>query len=88
MALNTVTCGNCGTVNDKDEDFCVECGQPLTASGDESVRATDAAADDSSLIGGHSSAIPGVAGAGGFGAIGMPAVTDAATERGGPTSGA
>ena len=29
---NPVTCGNCGTENQPDADFCVECGQPLTKS--------------------------------------------------------
>ncbi len=29
---NPVTCGNCGTENSPDQDFCVNCGQPLTKS--------------------------------------------------------
>jgi hypothetical protein len=29
---NPVTCGNCGAENPPDQDFCIECEQPLTKS--------------------------------------------------------
>jgi hypothetical protein len=35
MAANPITCGNCGTENPPDQDFCITCGEPLTRSGEE-----------------------------------------------------
>lgn len=29
---NPITCGNCGTENAPDEEFCTNCGEPLTRS--------------------------------------------------------
>ena len=52
MALNPVTCGNCGTENPPDRDFCTNCGQPLTASGDEGLRENLEAQDHGGLIAG------------------------------------
>jgi uncharacterized OB-fold protein len=34
---NPVTCGNCGTVNPPDQDFCIKCGEPLTDSAAEGM---------------------------------------------------
>lgn len=37
MEGNPITCGNCGTENPPDEDFCTNCGEPLTQSGQEGM---------------------------------------------------
>jgi predicted amidophosphoribosyltransferase len=51
MALDTVRCGNCGTDNPKDADFCQECGKPLTQSAGEGVREQIAAQDQGGVFG-------------------------------------
>lgn len=63
MQSNPVTCGNCGTENPPDQDFCVECGQPLTGSADEAVRESLAAEERTGAIGGGSPGL-GIGGAG------------------------
>lgn len=35
---NPTTCGNCGTENPPDAEFCVNCGLPLTRSAGEEMR--------------------------------------------------
>lgn len=52
MSLNPVTCGNCGTENPSEQDVCIECGLPLTGSGDEALRENLEAQDHGGLIGG------------------------------------
>ncbi|MDP9354745.1 MAG: hypothetical protein M3R02_05585, partial [Chloroflexota bacterium] len=52
MSLNPVTCGNCGTENPPDQDVCMECGLPLTGSGDEGLRENLEAQDHGGLLGG------------------------------------
>lgn len=37
MASNPITCGNCGTENPPDQDFCIKCGQPLSRSAVEGI---------------------------------------------------
>ena len=74
MAENTITCGNCQTENPKDQDFCIECGQPLTGSGEQEVRENVDAQSGGSFIGnddvvGSGAVAPGLAG----GAGGIPA---------------
>ena len=73
MATDTITCGNCQTENPKDQDFCIECGQPLTGSGEQEVRENIDAEGSGSFIGndnmiGRESVAPGLAG----GAGGIP----------------
>ncbi|HEY7030946.1 MAG TPA: zinc-ribbon domain-containing protein [Thermomicrobiales bacterium] len=79
MSLNPVTCGNCGTENSPDEEFCTNCGQPLTQSAEEGLRENIEAQDSPSLFGaGGAAPGPGVVGAGGViaaGGVGRPLVT-------------
>jgi rRNA maturation endonuclease Nob1 len=49
MGLGT-TCGNCGTENSIEEDFCTKCGQPLTRSGEQAMKVHEDAQDTGSLL--------------------------------------
>ncbi|MEA2514107.1 MAG: Double zinc ribbon [Thermomicrobiales bacterium] len=67
MSANPVTCGNCGTENPPDRDFCINCGQPLTASAEEGLLENlEAQGDDSLFGGGRMTGAGGLAGAGGI----------------------
>ncbi|HWV34835.1 MAG TPA: zinc ribbon domain-containing protein [Thermomicrobiales bacterium] len=57
---NPVTCGNCGTENPPGQDFCTNCGQPLTGSADEAIREHIEATEDDGVIGSNA---PGADGA-------------------------
>ena len=46
MSSNFVTCGNCGTENPPARDTCIECGRPLTRSGEQELRAELEAQED------------------------------------------
>ena len=87
MALNTITCGNCQTENPPDADFCIECGQPLTGSGEQEVREEIDAQDGGSFIGnddviGPGTIAPGLAGgAGGIPTHLMPGDADRRDTR-------
>lgn len=73
MSLNTVSCGNCGTENSPAEEFCTNCGRPLTRSAEEGLRENIEARSSPSLFGGAPG--PGMVGAGGFvgaGGLGAP----------------
>jgi uncharacterized membrane protein YvbJ len=50
MGLGT-TCGNCGTENSVEEDFCTNCGEPLTRSGEQAMKAHEEAQDTGSILG-------------------------------------
>jgi hypothetical protein len=52
MSDNPTTCGNCQTENDPDNDFCSECGQPLTRSAEEGIVEQQQAQNTGSLVGG------------------------------------
>jgi len=68
MSSNTVTCGNCGTENSPDEDFCTNCGQPLTQSAEEGLRENIEAQDSPSIFGaGGTLGTGGIVAAGGLG---------------------
>ncbi|MCC6791486.1 MAG: hypothetical protein IT336_07380 [Thermomicrobiales bacterium] len=75
MSLNPVTCGNCGTENSPEEDFCVNCGPPLTGSADESIRESLEAQESDGLFD-HGGATPGVGMVGGAGGIVTPLLPD------------
>ncbi len=61
MSDNPVTCGNCQTENDPGNDFCSNCGQPLTRSAEEGMVENQEAQDRGGVLGGTSSPQPGVA---------------------------
>jgi hypothetical protein len=75
MSLNPVTCGNCGTENSPEEEFCTNCGQPLTASAEEGLRENLDAQDTGGLFD-HGGVVPGVGMAGGVGGIVTPLLPD------------
>lgn len=74
MSLNPVTCGHCGTENAPEEDFCVNCGQPLTGSAEEGLRENLEAQDTGSLF--DHGGTPGVGMVGGPGAVPTPLLPD------------
>lgn len=59
MASNPISCSNCGTENPPDQDFCTECGQPLTASAEQGLRENEEAEDHGSILGGRSVGLGG-----------------------------
>lgn len=61
MTSNPIVCGTCGTENSPDEDFCTECGLPLTASGEQGLRQNEKAQDQGGVLGGDSAAPDGIA---------------------------
>jgi hypothetical protein len=61
MSDNPVTCGNCQTENDPGNDFCSNCGQPLTRSAEEGMVENQEAQDQGGFLGGTSAQQPGVA---------------------------
>ena len=74
MSLNPVTCGNCGTENSPEEEFCTNCGQPLTASAEEGLRENLDAQDHGSLF--DDGGLPGAGMVGGAGGIATPLLPD------------
>ena len=51
MSSNPETCSNCGTENPPGEDFCVECGQPLTRSAEQGLREQSEAQHEGGVYG-------------------------------------
>jgi hypothetical protein len=74
MSLNPVTCGNCGTENSPEEEFCTNCGQPLTASAEEGLRENLDAQDHGGLF--DTGGTPGVGMVGGAGGLVAPLLPD------------
>jgi hypothetical protein len=50
MATGT-TCGNCGTENALGEDYCTECGEPLTRAGEQALRENIRAQEQGGVLG-------------------------------------
>lgn len=48
---NPVTCTNCGTENPPDQDFCIECEQPLTQSAESGMREQIEAQEEGGVYG-------------------------------------
>ena len=70
MALNPVTCGNCGTINPPGQDFCVKCGQPLTGSAEQAIRENLEAERHGGLLGNDATPAAGAPGPGMVGGAG------------------
>lgn len=51
MSLNPETCSHCGTENPPDQDFCIECGQPLSRSAEQGLRSQQSAQDEGGVYG-------------------------------------
>lgn len=51
MALNPITCGNCGTKNPPDAEFCQQCDEPLTRSGAKGMREQEEAQVEGGVFG-------------------------------------
>ncbi len=50
MSDNPTTCGNCHTENAAENDFCSNCGLPLTRSAESAVTENQAAQDTGSIF--------------------------------------
>jgi len=48
---NPVTCTNCGTETPPDQDFCIECDQPLTQSAESGMREQIEAQEEGGVYG-------------------------------------
>lgn len=51
MSTNPETCSNCGAENPPGEDFCVDCGKPLTQSAEAGLREQNDAQEDGGVFG-------------------------------------
>jgi hypothetical protein len=60
MSDNTVVCGECQTENSPENDFCSNCGMPLTRSAEEGINEQEEALDEGGLMGGSTIGLGGV----------------------------